>query len=127
MFGPVALFFALNTLPMLVGQPRPEPRDDFWVLVATPESLWGGVRGARFVGTFLTALVKRATYRRSVTVSTSGVTLWQVASAQWRVEKWLGYLVALAIARSRAIEGDAESVVLRAKEIWSTHDEIRAP
>ena len=55
MFLPVALRFALNTLLVLVGQPGPEPSDDFWMLVAVHWFLAAG-----FVGIFLIALVKRA-------------------------------------------------------------------
>lgn len=89
MLVPLALYLALIPLPVLAACSSAEPSDDFWFLVTAH-----GFVSAGFVGIFLASLVKRASYRRaSPTASRESVrTFWRVASVQWRVESWFGFV-----------------------------------
>ncbi|HEY8914134.1 hypothetical protein [Lacisediminihabitans sp.] len=86
---PLTVWMLLVPLPVAFVRAGSDPSDDLWLI-----SLLYGFVAAGFWGIFVVSMVKRLAYARG-RVSTAGareLRFWRIASVQWRIESWFGFL-----------------------------------
>lgn len=86
---PLGVWVLLVPLPVAFVRAGSDPSDDLWLIC-----LLYGFIAAGFWGIFVVSLVKRLAYARG-RASTAGareLRFWRIASVQWRIESWFGFL-----------------------------------
>jgi hypothetical protein len=88
-FVPLGLWALLVPLPVVFVRAGSEPSDDLWLM-----SLLYGFVAAGFWGIFAVSVIKRLSYARAhpSSAGTRELRFWRIASAQWRIESWFGFL-----------------------------------
>jgi hypothetical protein len=86
---PFAAWVLLVPLPVLAVRGGSDPSDDLWLI-----SMAYGFVSAGFWGIFVVSIVKRVSFARakSSTVGARELRFWRIASVQWRIESWFGFL-----------------------------------
>jgi hypothetical protein len=90
-FVAVAAWVLLVLVPVLFVRAGSDPSTDLWLI-----SLIYGFIAAGTWGVFVVSIVKRLAYSRahSSTAGARELRFWRIASVQWRIESWFGFLAA---------------------------------